>query len=346
MPIDFKKLQQSLHKGQFAPVYLIDGEESYYLDIITEFFEEKILQPHERDFNLTVFYGKDANWVDVVNACRRFPMFVERQVVILKDAAQMKDLNELVGYVELPSPTTIFLIEHRFKKVDGRSKLPKAVDKLGVVFTSNKIKDEALPDWIAEYCEGHGLKVHFNEAQMLAGYLGNDLMKIANEIEKVRLNLQPGEMELTPQLIHKYIGISKEYNVFAFPEALTGGNKEQLYKMLTYFVANPKSAPPPLLIGVLYNHFEKMYVQHHAQGRNVNDIAAALGLPEKMAWKAKDYQKRPQYSLPQVEACLLTLAEWSGKFVGIDANISDKEWLKEFTARIELILAGHVPVAA
>jgi DNA polymerase-3 subunit delta len=343
MALDFKKLLQSLQKGQFAPVYLIDGEEPYYIDIITDFFEEKILQSHEKDFNLTVFYGKDANWVDVVNACRRFPMFAERQVVILKDAAQMKDLGELVNYVELPSPTTIFLIEHRFKKVDGRSKLPKVVDKLGVLFTSNKIKDEALPDWITEYCESHGLKVHFNEAQMLAGYLGNDLQKIANEIEKVRLNLQPGETELTPQLIQKYIGISKEYNVFGFPDALTSGNKEQLYKMLSYFISSPKSAPPPLLVGVLYNHFEKMYVQHFTAGKSPAQIASEMGL--KNEWAAKAYVGRPQYSLAQIEECLQTLAEWSGKFVGIHSNVSDVDWLKEFTARIELILAG-VPVPA
>lgn len=343
MALDFKKLLQSLQKGQYAPVYLIDGEEPYYIDIVTDFFEEKILQPHEKDFNLTVFYGKDASWVDVVNACRRFPMFAERQVVILKDAAQMRDLGELVSYVEHPSSTTIFLIEHRFKKVDGRSKLPKVVDKLGVLFTSNKIKDETLPDWISEYCEGHGLKVHFNEAQMLAGYLGNDLQKIANEIEKVRLNLQPGETELTPQLIQKYIGISKEYNVFGFPDALTSGNKEQLYKMLSYFISSPKSAPPPLLIGVLYNHFEKMYVQHFTAGKNPAQIASELGL--KNEWAAKAYTGRPRYSLPQIEECLQTLAEWSGKFVGINSNIGDADWLKEFTARIELILEG-VPTPA
>ncbi len=343
MPIDFKKLQQSLQAKQYAPVYLIDGEEPYYLDIITDYFEEKILQAHERDFNLTVFYGKDANWVDVVNACRRFPMFSEQQVVILKDAAQMKDLGELVSYVEIPSPTTIFLIEHRFKKVDGRSKLPKVVEKLGVTFTSNKLKDEALPDWIADYCAGHGLKVHFNEAQMLAGYLGNDLQKIANEIEKVRLNLKEGETVLTPPLIQKYIGISKEYNVYAFPDALTGGNKDALYKMLGYFISSPKSAPPPLLIGVLYNHFEKMYVQHFTAGMSQAQIAKEMGL--KNDWGAKAYMGRPQFSKAQVEACLQTLAEWSGKFVGIKANIGDAEWLKEFTARIELILEG-VPTAS
>jgi DNA polymerase-3 subunit delta len=333
---DIKKLFQALHKGQYAPVYLIDGEEPYYLDIITGYFEEKILQPHERDFNLTVMYGKDAEWVDVVNACRRFPMFAERQVVILKDAAQMKTLSELTGYVEHPSPTTIFLIEHRFKKVDGRSKLPKLIDKAGVHFTSNKLKDSDIPHWIQGYGDEHGLRIGPREADTLAGYLGNDLQKIANEIEKVRINMEPGEAELTPQLIQKYIGISKEYNVFGFPDALTSGNKDALYKMLSYFIANPKSAPVPLLVGTLYNHFEKLYVQHYAQGKSSGEIVSALKL--KNDWAAKSYMEKPRYSLAQIEECLQTLAEWSGKFVGIRSNISDVDWLKEFTARMERVL--------
>lgn len=325
------------------PVYLIDGEESYYLDIITGYFETQILQPHERDFNLTVMYGKDTNWVDVLNACRRFPMFTERQVVILKDAAQMKDLGELGSYIEQPSPTTIFLIEHRFKKVDGRSKLPKMIDKTGVHFTANKLRDADIPHWIQTYGDEHGLHIGVREADTLAASLGNDLQKIANEIEKVRINMQPGEAELTPQLIQKYIGISKEYNVFGFPEALTGGNKEHLYKMLSYFIANPKSAPVALLVGVLYNHFERMYVQHYTAGKSAGEIAAMLKL--KNEWAAKNYINKPPFSLLQIEECLQTLAEWSGKFVGIRSNVSDVEWLKEFTARIEIILSGNMAIA-
>src|SRR5438094_259262 len=141
MTADFKKLMKSLQAAQYAPVYLIDGEEPFYLDLITAYFEESILQPSERDFNLLVLYGKDAAWADVVNACRRFPMFAERQVVILKDAYQMRELNELAGYLENPAPTTVFLIEHRFKKADGRGKIVKYAKEKGVYFTSDKIKD-------------------------------------------------------------------------------------------------------------------------------------------------------------------------------------------------------------
>lgn len=335
--MDFNKLLQSLKQGKFAPVYVIDGEEPYFLDVVTNYFEDNILAPHEKDFNLTVVYGKDAEWVDVVNACRRFPMFAERQLVILKDAAQMRSLNELAGYLENPAPTTVFLIEHRGKKVDGRIKFGKLVDKHAVYFNSNKLKDSDVPHWIQGYGQEHGLKIGHQESELLAAYLGNDLQKIVNEVEKVRLNLEPGMNELTPQLIQKYIGISREFNVFGFPEALTGGNKDQLYRMLNYFLANPKSAPIPLLVGVLYNHFEKMYVQQFTAGKSAAEIKSMMNL--KNEWAAKQYMNRPPYSLAQIEECLQTLAEWSGKFVGIKSNVSDQEWMKEFTARIGQILS-------
>ena len=177
MTAEYKKLITSLQSGKYAPVYLIDGEEPYYLDMITAFVEDKILPAHERDFNLTVMYGKDVEWADVVNACRRFPMFAERQVVILKDAAQMRTLGELAGYIENPSPTTLFLIEHRFKKVDGRSKLLKVAKDKGVYYTSDKIKDEQLPTWIQHFGQEQGFKIGPAEAETLAAYLGNDLQK-------------------------------------------------------------------------------------------------------------------------------------------------------------------------
>lgn len=336
--ISFQKLFQDLAKKQYAPVYLIDGEESFYLDRITEYFEEHILEPAERDFNLSVMYGKDTNWREVVNACRRYPMFSERQVVVLKDAAQMSELSQLNGYVEHPSPTTLFLIEHRGKKVDGRSSLPKLVEKIGVYFSSEKVSDHELPTWIQQYGTEQGFNIGAAEADMLAGYLGNDLNKIVNELDKLKLNMPAGSIQITTQLIQKFIGISKEYNVMGFPEALSSGNKDLLYKMLQYFVQQPKSAPVPLLIAFLYNHFERMYLQHFTAGKSASEIMNMLQL--KNEWMAKNYTARPRLSLRQVEDCLLLLGEWSGKFVGIDSKVSDKEWYKEFTARAEAILAG------
>ena len=326
----------SLQSKNFAPVYLIDGEESYYLDIITNYVEENILQPAERDFNLTVLYGKEVAWADVVNACRRFPMFAERQVVILKDAAQMSTLGELAGYIENPSPTTVFLIEHRFKKVDGRSKLIKvAKDKGTIVFTSDKIKDEQLPAWIQQFGAEKGFQIGNGEAETLASSLGNDLQKIANELEKVRINV-PGEKVLTAQIIHKYIGISREYNAFEFPSVLISGNKEKLYKMLTYFLANPKAAPMPLLIGIFYSQFEKLFVGQYMKGKSEQEVASALQL--KNSWAAKSYLAPSKYTLPQIEASMLILADYSAKGVGVGTSVKDGELLKEMVGKLEMIL--------
>jgi len=333
MNADLKKLFQTLQLRQFAPVYLIDGEEPYYLDMITTFFEEQILPPAERDFNLMVLYGKDAEWADVVNACRRFPMFADKQVVILKDAAQMatKSFNELAGYLEKPSPTTIFLIEHRGKKTDGRSKVVKYAKEKGIHFTSDKVRDDQIPNWIQSHGKDTGLHIGEREAQILATYLGNDLQKIVNEVEKVRINI-PGEKELTASLIQKYIGISREYNVFEFPEALTSGDREKLYRMLSYFLANPKAAPMPLLIGSFYNHFNRLYQASFVRGKTDKEAAAALGVPP---YRIKDIVAATQrWPLPRVERCMLLLGKYSTMAVGIKNTANDRELLKEMVGQM------------
>lgn len=333
MTADIKKLFQSLKAGQYAPVYLVDGEEPFYLDMITEYFEEKILQPEERDFNLMVLYGKDAEWADVVNACRRFPMFAERQVVILKDAAQLKGFNELAGYLENPAPTTIFLIEHRFKKADGRSKVVKFAKEKGFYFTSEKIRDEQVPNWIQVYGREIGFEVGEREAQVLATHLGSDLQKIVNEIEKVRINV-PEEKQLTLQLIQKYIGVSREYNVFEFPETLTNGDKDKLYRMLSYFIANPKSAPMPLLIGSFYSHFNRLYMAHFLADKPDKEVAATLGTYPGRAREIMAAAHR--WPLHKLEYCMLLLGKYSTMAVGIDSNTSDTELLKEMIGKMEM----------
>lgn len=332
MNADYKKILQSLQTKQYAPVYLIDGEESYYLDLITEQFE-KIVEPDQRDFNMHVLYGKDVEWGEVVSTCRQFP-FGERMVVILKDASQLKGLNELAGYIANPSPTTVFLIVHGGKKTDGRGKLLKTAKDKGLYFNSEKIKDEQVPSWIQSYGKEIGFEVGEREAQVLATYLGNDLQKIANEIEKVRINV-PEEKALSAQLIQKFIGISREYNIFEFPEALTGTDKDKLYRMLSYFIANPKAAPMPLLIGSFYNHFNRLYQAHFLAGRQDKDIASALGTyPSKVREIMATANRWP---LPRVEYCLMLLGKYSTMAVGIESAAKDSELLKEMIGKMEAI---------
>lgn len=337
MNADYNKILQSVKLKQFAPVYLIDGEENYYLDKITDLFENNILTEAERDFNLTVLYGKDALWSDVLNACKRFPMFAEKQVVILRDAAQLKGteeekgLNVLLSYVEKPSPHTVFLIEHPFKKADSKTRFVKRVKEKGIHFTSDKLKDEKLPEWIENYGRETGFLVGRQEAEILASYLGSDLQKIENEIEKIRINV-PGENKLTLQLINKYIGISKDYNIFDFPGVLTGNNREKLYGMLHYFLANTKAAPMPLLVGTLYTHFNRMYIAHFVRNKPDKEAAAAMGMSPYFVKSVME--SLPSWPLFRVERCLLLLAKYSTMAVGIKNTASDKELLKEMIGQM------------
>jgi DNA polymerase III subunit delta len=331
MNAEYEKILQSLEAKQFQPYYLIDGEEPYYIDKISHYFENNILQPHERDFNLLVLYGREVQWSDVVNACRRFPMFAERQVVILKDAGSLKDFSELMGYLEKPSPTTILLLEHRFKKADGKTKLVKFVKSKDSLFTFDKVKDEKMPAWIQQYGKSIGLSIGMQEAQVLASHLGNDLQKIENEIEKVRINI-PNEKTLTTAHITKYIGVSREYNIFEFPEVITSGNSEKLTRMLQYFLQSPKAAPMPVIIGSCYAHFSKLYVAHSLRGKTEAEMASAL---QTYPSKVRDIMATAQrWPLHQVEHCLLLLGKYSGMAVGIDSNADDRELLKEMVAQM------------
>ncbi len=335
MSADIRKFFQALQQKQYAPVYLIDGEEPYYLDQILDYFEHKILQPGEKDFNLNILYAKEHDINSILSTCRRFPMFAERQVVILKEAWQMKlsEFNELTGYIEKPMPTTIFLIEHRFKKVDGRSKVIKAVKEKGVYFTADKLKDDtAVQNWIKDYGVHQGFQIGPAEAQMLNVYLGSDLQKITNEIDKIRINV-PDAKELTRELIARYTGISREYNVLEFGDVLIAGDLDKLYKMLAYFIVNPKSAPMPYLVGILYSQLSRLYQLNFLKGKNDKEIAAALGISPYFIKNTLVHLRA--WPLHRVERCLLLLARYSNKSVGIDTYTNeDAELLKEMIGQM------------
>ena len=331
---DYKQIVDSIKNKNYAPVYVIDGEEPYYLDKLMELFEDQVLSAAEKEFNLTVLYGRDTKWPEVVNACRRFPMFAERQLVLLKDAAAMPEFGELAGYFEKPSPSTIFVVEYRNKKLDGKTKIAKLVKDKTVYFNAEKIKEDAMPAWIKRFGQEVGFEIPDREADMLTMYLGNNLQKITNEIEKIRINV-PEEKVLTAALIQKHIGISREYNIFDFPEAFSSGNKEKTYRMLSYFLTNAKAAPMVLITASLYTHFSQLYKANCASKLPEKDWAAAIGVSPYFVKNVMS--KIRKWPLHKVEECLMTIAEYNAKSVGIDANTSDTELLKELIGKLELI---------
>ena len=329
---EFSQIFQDLKKGNFASVYLLDGEEPYYIDKLLHHFEENILSPEERDFNLITLYGKESEWRDVVNAARRFPMFAERMVVILKEAWQMKDLGELAGYIENPSPTTILVIEHRFKKLDGRNKLAKLIPKKGIYFTSEKLKDDEVPQWVMGFGKQQSFEIGPQEAEMLAVYLGNDLQKISNELDKIVIN-ETGLKQLTVQHIEKYIGISREYNIFDLPDVIFRADNSKLARMVSYFAANPKSAPMALVIGTFYSYLNKLYLCYYSKADFQADRKLGIWQHHRKA--------STRFSLTHIHKSIALLEEYSRKMVGIGNSSNDTALLKEMTGKLNAILYGY-----
>jgi len=242
-----EKILKDWNKKQFKPIYWFEGEEDYYIDQLVQYAEHNILSPEEASFNLTVFYGKDANWADVVNACMRYPMFAERQIVLLKEAQQMRDLDKLESYIGKPLSSTIFVVSHKEKKVDGRGKLAKLLKEKGEVLTTKKLYDNQLPEWTNELVQSKGFSISQKALLLLVDHIGNDLSRINNEIEKLLINLGK-RTNITEDDIENYVGISKEYNPFELQGALAKKDLAKAMRIIEYFGNNPKSAPIQLVL--------------------------------------------------------------------------------------------------
>lgn len=322
----FPEIIQDISQQKYASVYLLDGEEPYYIDRILEVLSH-IISDDEKDFNLLTFYGKETTCQEVVNAARQFPMFGERILVFLREASQVKGLNELVGYLESPQPSTILVIDHRLKKIDGRSKLPKLVEKKGVYFSSPKLKEAQIPDWIIRFCASNSSRIEMNEAQVLAAYLGEDLQKIVNELQKIWINEAEGR-DITAEKIEKYIGINRDYNLLELPATLFENNQIRLANMLNYFTANPNAAPMPALIGVFCSFLQKIYLAQQIPQNFTKD--RQLGI-----W-AQHRKIATRYAPAQIHQSIALLEEYSCKAVGMGTNSRDG-LLHEMTGKFQSI---------
>lgn len=319
-------------KKKFKPVYWLEGEEDYYIDTVVHYAEHEILTEAEAGFNLMIFYGKDASWIDVVNACKRYPMFSERQVVILKEAQQMRDIDKLEPYIEHPLSSTIFVVSYKEKKVDGRSKLAKTLKDKGEMLTTKKMYDNQLPDWTNDLIQSKGRTISQKALMLLVDHIGNDLSRINNEVDKVLVNL--GERNnITEDDIEKYVGVSKEYNPFELQSALAAKDLARAMKIIQYFEANPKAAPIQLILPTLYNLFSKTYMIFGQSAKDDKTIAANIGVNP---FFAKDYLATARnYGYQGVEAALLLLHQYNLKSVGVnDSGTSDGSLLKEMVAKM------------
>jgi len=326
------KIISDWKQKKFKPLYWLEGEEDYYIDQVVDYAEHHILNEAEAGFNLTVFYGRDADWAAVVNACRRYPMFAERQVVLLKEAQQMKDIEKLEAYVESPLSSTIFVAAYKTKNLDKRTKLYKLLKQSAEIFASEKIKDFKIQEWIKETVTSKEFTITPKAALLLEEHIGNDLSRIANEIDKLSVNLK-GSKQITEDDIEKYIGISKEYNVFELQSAIAKKDLAKAITILKYFEGNPKAGPIQMVLPALYASFSKVYT--------------VFGMPDKSEAALKPHfyfnptavknalETIRNYGYDGIERILLLLHHYNLKGVGVgDTGTSDASLMKEMVVKM------------
>lgn len=330
--MSIEKIITDWKKGAFKPVYWLEGEEEYFIDKAVDYVEHHILNESESSFNLSIFYGKDASWPDVVNACRRYPMFAERQVVILKEAQQMKDVEKLEPYVENPSPSTVFVVSYKDKKLDARKKFAKTVKEKGVLITTKKMYDRELPEWTKDMVQSKGLTITPKGLALLVDHIGNDLTRIENEVDKISVNLGK-RTGITEDDIENFIGVSKEFNIFELQSAMAAKDLAKSIRIIQYFEANPKSAPVQLVLPSLYSFFSKVFMVFGAGTNDEKTIATAIGVAP---YFVKDYiQAARLYSYQGAEKALLLLHQYNLRSIGIgNVNTEDGSLMKELAVKM------------
>lgn len=283
MAVTAENILSELKQNKYAPVYFLQGEEPYYIDLISDYIEANALQESEKGFNQVVMYGKDAEVNKILTNARRYPMMAERQVVLVKEAQEIPDLNKedgqklLESYLKNPLPSTILVFSHKYKTLDGRKSLAKTVKEKAVLLTTKKLYDSAIPDWIVSYVKGKGFGIDIKATQMLTDFIGNNLSSLTNEINKILINFKE-KTTIDAGIVQKFVGISKEYNVFELQKALGTRDVVKANQIVNYFEANPKNNPIIPVVALLYSFYSKLLMVHHAKDKSERALASTLGL--------------------------------------------------------------------
>ena len=304
MSAQAKEIVNNIKQGVLAPIYFLMGEEAFYIDAISNYIEKTVLDESEKGFNQMVLYGRDVTIDDIVGNAKRYPMMAQRQVVIVKEAQDLsRTIENLVAYVENPQPTTVLVICYKYKKLDARKKLSKAVKKAGVLFESKKLYENKIPDWIQSSLASKGYTITPKASLMLTEFLGTDLGKINNELQKLQLIVKPGA-QITPEIVEQNIGISKDFNNFELQKAIGDRNVLKAYAIIQYFGQNPKNNPIVMTVSLLYSFFVKL-LKYHALSNKAN-AAKALGVNP---YFIKDYQVAARnYPMKKVNPIVMTVS--------------------------------------
>jgi DNA polymerase-3 subunit delta len=328
----YDQILQDLENKIYRPVYLLFGDEPYYIDQLAGYIEDHVLTDTEKEFNQSVLYGRDLDVPRILEYVKRYPMMASYQVVIIREAQDIRDIEKLQSYIENPLDTTILVIAYKYKKIDKRKTFAKTVDKKGVLFESNKLYDNKIPDWITENLVKMGYTITLKGCMMLSENLGNDLGKIRNEIDKLVINLEKGA-KIDEDLIERNIGISKDYNIFEMTNALGSKNRFKAYQIAGYFAANPKLHPLVVTVTMLYNYFVKLMMYHQIKDKSRNNVASILGVNP---FFVKDYSEAARrYSPAKLNQVVGFIHECDLKSKGINnASTPEGELLRELVFKI------------
>jgi DNA polymerase-3 subunit delta len=333
MAVTYEEILSDLKNRIFKPVYFLAGEEPYYIDLLTEYIQEKVLPESEKAFNQIIVYGDDTNIASIIDTARRFPMMSSHQVLIVKEAQSLKKLDDLIIYLEKPLLSTILVFSYKYKTIDKRTKLFKTLESHGVYFESARIRDYLIPAWIERYLMLKGIKTDPSASAMLTEFLGTDLHKIVNELDKLIITLPPGKPFITTSLIEKNIGISKDYNNFELQKAIGEKNILKANMIVHYFANNPKDNPLTLSIASLFGFFSKLLTYHYLTDKSKNNVAAVLKVNP---FFVKDYENSAlKYNVSKTVQIISLLRTYDMKSKGFgDPGTEPGDLLKELVFRI------------
>jgi len=328
---------KDLKANKYSPLYFLQGDEPYYIDLIAEYIENHAIKQEERGFNQAVIYGKDTTIMNILNVARRFPVMAQRQVVIVKEAQEITDLGQekartmLQNYTLKPVPSTILVFCHKYKKLDGRSKLAQTIAKESVFVETKKLYDNQVPNWITHYFQDKHFKITDKAVIMLSEFIGNDLSRMANEIDKLLINFTE-KVQINEELVSKYVGISKEYNTFELQDALSKKDVLKANKIINYFASNPKNNPIIPIIALLYSYFTKVMLVHHSEDKSKQGIAKTLGVNP---FFADDYiAASKNYPIGKIIKIVSFLHEADLSSKGVNANVGEGQILKELVFKV------------
>lgn len=325
----YEEIVREVKNGVYVPIYFLMGEEDYYIDRISEYIADRVLTEAEKEFNLTMLYGADTDIATIVNSAKRYPMMSKYQIVMVKEAQNLKNLDELTYYLQKPLMSTILVFCYKHGVLDRRKKLAAEIEKAGILFESKKLKDAQLSGFISSYLKRKRVDIEPKASEMMAEFVGADLNRMAGELEKLVITLPDGCSRITPEQIERNIGISKDYNNFELRNALITKDVLKANLIVKYFNNNMKNNPLQVTLAVLFGFFSNMMLTYYAPGKSEQEIASFLGL--RSPWQAKDYlAAMKKYSGVKVMQIIGEIRLCDAKSKGVkNSSVSDGDLLRE-----------------